>query len=303
MRSLASSLKFPEGPIALSDGSLILVEIHAGAVTRVAPDGAVTSIARPGGGPNGAAFAPDGALYVCNHGGYLWTEGPRDAPPTRPVTYTGGRIERIDIETGDITLLYVECGGRQLSAPNDLVFDRHGGFYFTDLGKSTPDHIVHGAVYYALPDGSSIREVAFPMQRPNGIGLSPDEATLYVAEMPTARLWAFSIEEPGVLRRDDSHAAPHGGRFLCGLGGLQKFDSLALEASGNICVATLASGAITVVSPSGEVIRQVETGDAMTTNICFGGAGMRTAYITLAGRGELVEMDWPSPGLKPNFSR
>lgn len=303
MNVLASGLKFPEGPVSLSDGSLIFVEIHGGAVTRVTSDGTITSVARPGDGPNGAAFGPDGALYVSNHGGYLWSEGPRDASPARPVTYNGGRIERIDIETGAITVLYTECDGRRLSAPNDLVFDRRGGFYFTDLGKSTPDHVMHGAVYYALPDGSSIREVAFPILRPNGIGLSPDEATLYVAEMPTARLWAFSIEEPGVLRYENSHAAPHGGRFLCGLGSLQKFDSLALEASGNICVATLASGAITVISPSGEVVRQVETGDTLTTNICFGGVGMRTAYITLSGRGELVEVDWPSPGLKLNYSR
>jgi gluconolactonase len=302
MRVMASGLRFPEGPVALSDASILLVELHAGTVKRIGPDGSVADIARPGGGPNGAALGPDGALYVCNNGGYLWSEGRRDARPARPVTYDGGRIERIDLRTGETRVLYRECAGRKLSAPNDLVFDRHGGFYFTDLGKAFPDHLVHGAVYYALPDGSGIREVAFPMSRPNGIGLSPDERILYVAEMVTGRLWAFDIVEPGALRCSQSHGAPHGGTFVCGVGGLQKFDSLALDGDGNICVATLISGAITVISPSGQVLRQMETGDPMTTNICFGGPDMRAAFITLAGRGELWQVQWPTPGLRLNFS-
>ena len=140
------------------------------------------------------------------------------------------------------------------------------------------------------------------MLRPNGVGLSPDEAILYVAEMVTGRLWAFDVVDPGILRRSQSHGAPHGGRFVCGVGGLQKFDSLAVDAGGNICVATLVSGVITVISPSGQVLRQMETGDPMTTNICFGGQDMRAAFITLAGRGELCEVQWPSPGLRLNFS-
>jgi gluconolactonase len=303
VRVMASGLKFPEGPVALSDGSVLVVEIHGGTVARVLPDGTVTRLATLGGGPNGAALGPDGALYVCNNGGYIWTEGPRDAPPARAISYVGGRIERVDIDTGQTTLLYTECGGRKLSAPNDIVFDRSGGFYFTDLGKSFPDHVVHGAVFYALPDGSQIQEVAFPLVRPNGLGLSPDEKTLYVAEMVTGRLWAFDIAEPGRLATVPTYTSPHGGRFVCGLGGLQKFDSLALDREGNICVATLLTGAITVISPSGQVLRQIETTDPVTTNICFGGADMRTAYITLGSRGELCEMEWPSPGLRLNFSR
>jgi gluconolactonase len=71
-----------------------------------------------------------------------------------------------------------------------------------------------------------------------------------------------------------------------------------MDAAGNICVATLMTGAISVVSPEGELVRQVPTGDPITTNICFGGKDMKTAYITMSGTGQLMQMDWPEPGLK-----
>ena len=89
---------------------------------------------------------------------------------------------------------------------------------------------------------------------------------------------------------------------MCGLPGFQRFDSLAVDGAGNVCVATLMSGCITVVAPDGEVLRQVPTGDVYTTNICFGGADLRKAYLTLSGRGELVAMEWPGPGLRLHHS-
>ena len=159
-----------------------------------------------------------------------------------------------------------------LKGPNDLVFDRHGGFYFSDLGKVRAREMDRGAVYYAKADGSSITEVAFPMVTPNGVGLSPDEKTLYVAETEPARLWAFDIVEPGVVRKEP-WPSPHGGRLVAGVGGYQRFDSLALDAEGRICVATLINGGITVISPDGRHIEHHPMPDPMTTNICFGGAG------------------------------
>ena len=72
---------------------------------------------------------------------------------------------------------------------------------------------------------------------------------------------------------------------------------MAVEACGNICVATLVTGCITVVTPGGEIVAQVPTGDPITTNICFGGPDMRTAFVTLSGTGRLVALDWPRPGL------
>lgn len=297
IRRIAGGLRFPEGPVAMADGSVLLVEIRGGAVTRVAPDGSKMVVATPYGGPNGMAIGPDGAAYVCNNGGLLWQEG---ASRERVPDYTGGRIERIDLASGEVRLLYDHCGDRALSSPNDLVFDAFGGFYFSDIGKLAPEHRMHGSVYYAQADGSRIAEVARPMLTPNGVGLSPDGRILYVAETATARLWAFDIEAPGLVRRLKGPMA-HGGRYLAGVLGLQRFDSLAVDAEGNICVATLVSGRIHVFAPDGALVRVVETGDDATTNICFGGPERRTAFLTLAGGGELAAMTWPCPGLKLNF--
>lgn len=296
MRTLATGLSFPEGPVAMRDGSVALVEIERQTVTRVQPEGRTEVIAHPGGGPNGMAIGPDGAFYVCNNGGFAFRYEQRLLRPAGPSSdYTGGRIERIDPRTGAVIVLYDRCGEERLRGPNDLVFDSQGGFYFSDLGKSRARDRDHGGLYYARADGSLIMEVGYPLLTPNGVGLSPDEKTVYVAETETARLWAFDLESPGVARKQ-AFPSPHGGRLVIGMGGYQRFDSLALDASGNICVATLISGCISVISPDGKLLRQVPTGDPVTTNICFGGADLRTAFVTLSGIGRLVAFDWPEAG-------
>lgn len=297
MRIIATGLRFPEGPVALPDGSVALVEIARGTVSRVAPDGTVSVIATPGGGPNGLAVGPGGALFVCNNGGFRWHDEPGLLRPVGvPDDYAGGRIERVDPD-GSVHVLYTHCDGHRLCGPNDLVFDTQGGFWFTDLGKSRTRDRDHGGVYYARADGGAITCAAHPVLTPNGIGLSPDGRTLYVAETETSRLWAFDIEGPGRLAKQ-AYPSPHGGRLVCGLPGFQRFDSLAVDAAGNVCVATLVTGCISVIAPDGTLLRQVPTGDSYTTNICFGGAGLRTAFVTLSGRGELAALDWPDPGLR-----
>jgi gluconolactonase len=300
IRALTDGLEFPEGPVALADGSVVLVEIAAGTLTRVAPNGTKNVVARPGGGPNGAALGPDGKCYITNNGGFEWLrEGGRIRPFMVAKDYAGGRIERVDLATGAVEVLYRACGDVTLKGPNDLVFDAHGGFYFTDLGKVRARDMDRGAVYYAKADGSFIAEVAFPMITPNGIGLSPDGTTLYVAETEAARLWAFALDAPGVVKKEP-WPSPHGGRIVAGMGGYQRFDSLAVQEDGRIAVATLINGGITVISPDGRHIEHHQMPDPMTTNICFGGADRKTAYITLSGSGRLVATDWPTAGLKLN---
>ena len=297
-RTITEGLEFPEGPVALADGSVLLVEIAAGALTRVAPDGTKTVVARTGGGPNGAAIGPDGKCYVCNNGGFEWhREAGRIRPLVQAKDYSGGRIERVDLKTGTVEILYRACGDIPLKGPNDLVFDAHGGIYFTDLGKRRARDMDVGAVYYAKSDGSFIAEVAHPMMTPNGIGLSPDGNTLYVAETEAARLWAFAIEAPGVVKKEP-WPSPHGGRLVAGMGGYQRFDSLAVQADGRICVATLVNGGVTVISPDGRHVEHHPFPDPMTTNICFGGPDLKTAYVTLSWTGRLVAADWPTPGLR-----
>jgi gluconolactonase len=303
IRILAQGLEFPEGPVALADGSVLLVEIAAGALACILPDGTKTVVATTGGGPNGAAMGPDGKCYVCNNGGFDWhVDGTHRRPIGPAKDYVGGRIERIDLDTGVVECLYRAAGEVPLKGPNDLVFDRHGGFYFTDLGKVRARDMDRGAIYYAIADGSLITEVAFPLVTPNGIGLSPDEETLYVAETEAARLWAFDILEPGIVKKQP-WPSPHGGRLIAGVGGYQRFDSLALDAEGRICVATLINGGITVISPDGRHVEHHPMPDPITTNICFGGPDLRTAFITLSWTGQLVAVDWPVQGLRLNHTR
>jgi gluconolactonase len=278
----------------------VLTEIRNNKCSRVTPDGKVSVFSECGGGPNGLAIGPDGFFYLCNNGGSRYVEGTSMGQGPHP-DYKFGSVQRIDPKTGEAKLLYKEVNGHVLSAPNDLVFDTAGGFYFTDLGKRYARHRDHGGLYYALPDGSKIVELAFPILSPNGCGLSPDGKTIYVADTEGARLWAFDIEAPGVLKAKQPHT-PHSGRVIAGLGGNARFDSLAVMANGNICVATLTTGYITEFSPSGEVVRAVKMPDTYPTNICFGGADMRTAYITLSDSGRLGVMQWPEPGLKLNFN-
>ncbi len=299
IQHITSGLQFPEGPIACEDGSVLLVEIKRGTLSRVTPDGTIEVVAETGGGPNGAAIGPDGACYICNNGGFEWHDlGGFMLPGNQPADYTGGSIQRVDLTTGAVETRYTECGGIPLKGPNDIVFDAHGGFYFTDLGKHRERDQDRTGVFYAKPDGTLIREIIFPMEGPNGIGLSPDGKRLYVAETPTGRVWAFDIESPGVPAGDPNDLLSR--NCLAGLPGMQMLDSLAVDGEGHVCVATLVNGGSTSISPDGSSVEHYATPDPLTTNICFGGEDLRTAYITLSGTGVLVKATWPRPGLALN---
>lgn len=306
IREVAAGLKFPEGPVALSDGSVLLVEIEGGTLTRVDPRGRVERIATLGGGPNGAAMGPDGKVYVCNNGGMVFSsadDGTR-RPGPQPADYAGGRLERVDLATGRVERLFDAVEGVPLRGPNDIVFDAHGGFYFTDLGKVRDHELDRGGVFYAPAGGGAPVRVAYPAMTANGVGLSPDGTTLYYAETEGARLWAFDVTAPGVVRRDP-WPSPHGGRLLVASPGghYQRFDSMAVDALGNVYVGTLLHGGITIVSPDGKIVRHVPIDDRYPTNLCFGGPDLRTIYVTLSGSGRLVAIDdWPVPGLKLNYA-
>jgi gluconolactonase len=290
---IATGLEFPEGPVVMPDGSIILVEIKRGTITRVDPDnGSVDVVARPGGGPNGAAIGPDGALYVCNNGGFEWGENRGlTIPGLVADDYSSGRIERIDLETGAVEVVYADVDGVPLKGPNDLMFDSTGGFWFTDHGKMRARTRDRGGLYYGKADGSSVREISFPLDGPNGVGLSPEEDRVYVAETHQGSILYWELDGPGELA-----GSPHG-RFLARPAGRKLFDSLAMDAEGNVSVATIQTGGISTFTPDGEELDFFAVEDPLCTNICFGGADMKTAFITLSGTGKLIRSDWPRAGL------
>lgn len=297
---VAEGLQFPEGPVALADGSVLFTEIRRGTLSRVRPGGQRETVAELGGGPNGAAIGPDGAVYVTNNGGsFHWVE--KDGltlPGPRPPAHQGGSIQRVDLRTSEVRTLYTECNGQRLIGPNDLVFDKNGGFWFTDHGAGTPTERLFGGLYYATPDGSHITCAVPRLLAPNGVGLSPDGKTVYVADTLLARLWAFEVQGPGMVRAISPFEP---GRSVANLPGVVYLDSLAVEASGKVCVATIVNGGITIFDPSGAT-EHVAVPDLMCTNLCFGGADMRDAWITASSTGRLYKARWPRPGLRLHFN-
>ena len=301
MRVVTTGLQFPEGPVALADGSVLVTEVAAHRVSRVAPDGRINPIATPGGSPAGAAIGPNGKCYVCNGGGTKYRMRDGFLLPAGSEEGGRGRIEMVDVDTGHFEVLYDNCDGVPLNAPNDLVFDVTGSFWFTDHGKTRASVVDRGWVYYAKNDGSSIKRVIGPIMGPNGTGLSPDGKRLYIAQTESARLWGFDVGEPGTVVKSPAAEFRRVGHLMAGVGGYQMFDSLAIDAEGWILVATLLNGGITAVSPDAKEVFHIPIAERFATNVCFGGKYMRTAYVTLGSTGQLVALDWPRPGLRLNF--
>jgi gluconolactonase len=296
MRVIASGLQFPEGPIALKDGSVLVVEIARETLSRVTESGRIEVVATVPGGPNGAALAPDGKIYVCNNGGMTFIE---TAGGTRPgiqsASYRNGGVDVIELSSGRVKRLYDRCGDRMLRGPNDVVLDRNGGFWFTDMGKRRDHDLDLGSIYWGRTDGSEIKLAADGLLTPNGIALSVDEKTLYVTETATGRLWSWQIVGPGELRKA-AWPALAGANLVAGPGGALRFDGFALTSSGAFCIAALDRAAVIEISPTGRMVRQREAPDLLVTNVCFGGADMQTAFVTLSHSGRLIALDWHEPG-------
>ena len=287
---VTTDLEFPEGPVALPDGDVLVVEVRGGRLTRVAADGAKHVVADVGGGPNGAAIGPDDAAYVVNNGGFAWMKLPDFWIPVgedggnEPPGFAGGWIDRVDLDTGEVRRLYSECDGVPFAGPNDIVFDRHGGFWFTDFGKVRPRTMDRGSLLYAQADGSGVRRVADHIIGPNGVGLSPDGKHVYVAETYTGRVLRWDVAGPGEVE----------GRQTIVATTPDHFDSLAVEEDGTVVVAAIRG--LFVLRPDGSS-SMLPLPDFMITNVCFGGPDRRTAYVTMSGSGRLVRGAWPRPGL------
>ena len=325
---VAENLKLPEGPVYCRDHSLLVGQIAAGLLTRIdLASGVTTTIADLCGGPNGLAIGPHGAIYVCNDGGFFVEEVPQSdggkisVAVSQPRNYSGGKIQRVDLD-GSIHTLYQQFQGKDdpsktwpLRSPDDLIFDSSGNFWFTDWGKDRLDQRNRDitGVYYANADGSSIEEKIYPLQSPNGIALSPDNSRLYVAESWTRRILYWELSKPGVIQPnpatlDGSYLLTAKIPFQAGL------DSMAIDCNGNLYAVSIlpagsdpnAKGGITVISPSGEILEWLEIdfgqADPLPSNICFGGPDLRTAFITLSGSGRVISCPMSIAGKRLAYS-
>jgi len=314
MKLVTDGLQFPEGPVITADGSILLVEIRRGTLTRVLSGGRHEIVARLGGGPNGAAIGPDGAVYVCNDGGLDFVAiGPVSVPTFQPADYVTGSIQRV--VGSSFSSLYSQCNEQHLRSPDDLIFDASGHFWFTDWGKTRPTDRDITAVYYAAPDGSKITCALPGRQAPNGIALSPDDSRLYVAETYARWILYWELSAPGVIKPNPKTL--DGSYMLtASIPGQGTLDSMAVDEEGNVYAATMlpqgprpdVPGGITVVSPKGEILEFIELlvegqAEPLPSNLCFGGPGRKTAFITLAGTGRLVSCEMKIPGKPLHFNR
>lgn len=296
---VAHGLQAPEGPKALPDGSVLVCEMARGTLSRVWPDGHTEVAAELGGSPNGEAIGPDGAVYVVNNGGMTFNRsGDLLEPLPSSKERSGGSLQRVELESGKISTLYSEALGHPIRAPNDIVFDHRGDCWFTDPGIIN-EGAVRGGVFWAKPDGSKLRQV-LALSSPNGIALSPNGNTLYVALTGSRTVVACEIEGSGTLSTHPD-GQPRVRSIMTLDNSNAMFDSMAVEADGTLVVGTLFAGCLSLIYPDGRVRDQLYFPEKFVTNIAFGGADLRSAFITLTTTGRLVKVHWPRPGLRLAF--
>ena len=313
-------------------------------ISRITPQGERTILAKIPGGPNGAAVGPDGDIYICNDGGFDWIPIPPADPilwfgGNQPTWYTGGQVQKYSMANGKVTDLYHQCSTRMqrqldpakkinrfarvadwcppypLCGLDDLVFDKAGGMWITDYGKARERDQDVTALYYAEPDGSSIKQMIYPLAAPNGVALSPKGDRLYVALTFERRVLYYELSAPGVI--EPNPATLDGSYLLTAAMPKQALlDSMAVDEQGNVYVATmlpdglspLSNGGITTISPDGKTVDFIELTlgagypAPMPSNICFGGDDMKTAYVTCGASGHLIKLPATIPGLKLEYN-
>jgi gluconolactonase len=266
----AASLVFTEGPASDADGNVYFTEITNNRILKYAPDGSITEFRKPSGRANGLAFDAQGRLVACEGGN---ADGNR-------------RVTRTDMATGEIEVLASDFEGKKLNSPNDLVIAKNGRIYFTDPRYGAQDgRELDTEDVYLIDVNGSLRRVATKPEiaKPNGIALSPDQKTLYVADTqpgpPTeARVMAFDVAEDGALSN---------GRSIYSFGSGRGIDGMAIDVEGNLygAAGTLANvpenpAGVYVITPAGELAGVIPIPEDPITNCNFGGPDLKTLFIT-----------------------
>ena len=262
---VAGDLGFGEGPAWHPDGYLLFEDVTNNRTMRLDASGRVSVFREATDGANGLAFDEQRRLVAC--------EG--------NAAGRGRRLVRIE-KDGTVTALAERYQGRRLNSPNDLAVDRRGRIYFTDprYGRRENLELDREAVYRVDPDGTLTR-VVDSLTRPNGILVSADGRTLYVAENASpggaVQLWAFDLDPRGAAR---------GGRIVYDFGGGRGIDGMTLDTEGRIwaTAGTKDKAGIYVFRPDAR--RRAATLVTFLplpedpTNCTFGGPGRDVLYVT-----------------------
>ncbi len=257
-----------EGPIALPDGNFAFTETQANRITRIAPDGSISTLLENSNGSNGLAINPEGEVYAV-----------QVKEPQVGIVYPAHSAR----------VLAARYEGAPFGRPNDIVLDRKGGVYFTDSGVNPPapgtapapqpaEKPAKPAVYHISNEGALTR-LAADIERPNGIQLSPDEKILYVANTFGEYVLAYDILGDGKVGPRRNFAKLEGFRKT-ETGATSGADGLAVDAEGRVYVASTAG--IQVFSNKGEALGVIALPKA-PQNIAFAGPGKKTLYAV--GRG------------------
>ena len=263
---LVTGYNSPEGPAFHRDGSLYFVNWLTSSIVRLAPDGSHAELVNTGGIPAGLAFHPDGTLYVADEGDQ-WHGVLRVSP------------------TGRITPWITEHQGKPLNGANDLVFDSRGVLYFSDPWRSSVQNPI-GGFYRAFPDGR-LEQLDTGLAFPNGVAISADDHTVYLAETGHNRVLRYSVSEDGRVGAREVFAELRDGNGP---------DGMAFDAAGNLYVAHYSASRVDVFSPAGDQILEIPVPGPNVTNVAFGGPDRQTLVITEVATGSVYRTRVSIPG-------
>jgi gluconolactonase len=267
VEQVATGFQFTEGPTWDGQGAVYFSDIPADTIHKLTEAGDASVFLKPSGKSNGLMFDKDGTLIACRH----WE---RDVARIAP--------------DGQVTVLADAYDGKKLNSPNDCVIAQGGAIYFTDPGyglEQRPREQDVEAVYRISPDGALTR-VVDDMTRPNGIFISPDGKTLYVADSQEKKIRAYALREDG---------SATDGRDLISVAAEEPgtADGMTLDADGNIY--STGGGGVWVISPEGEHLGTIPVPE-VPANCTFGGADRNVLYIT--ARTSVYRVELHATGLR-----
>lgn len=243
---VADDCMFTEGPVWMPEAGLLFSDIPADTIYRADK----TVFRKPSGNSNGLMLDRQGRLIACEH--------------------SNRRVTRTETD-GSITVLADRFEGKRFNSPNDLIIRSDGAVFFTDPpyglegGLKGPNAELGFSGVYAILPGSEVHVLARDFIKPNGIGLSPDEKTVYIADTDANHIRAFDVAEDGTLSN---------GRVFFDV---VHPDGMAIDTDGNVW--TTGGKAVTVLSPKGELLQAIEF-PLIPSNCTFGGEDGKTLYIT-----------------------
>jgi sugar lactone lactonase YvrE len=251
-----------EGPQCDAQGNIYLVSYQtAHNIGKVTPDGKISVfVTLPGkSAGNGIVFDKQGFMYIAD--------------------YQGHNVIKVDMKTKEQSVF---AHNPKMNQPNDLAIAPDDTLYASDpnWGNET------GQVW-RIDRAGKTHLVAETMGTTNGIEVSPDGKTLYVNESVQRNVWAFDIGADGSLsgKRLLKKFPDHG------------FDGMRADVDGNLYIARYGKGTVAVLSPKGEILREIDVLGKQPSNLCFGGPDGTTVYVTEVEHQRLVSFRVDRPGL------